>query len=282
MLMLLNLKHKLTTYYSIAGAALVSANQASAQVIKTSVNYSGGLESYNIDLDNDGNDDFAVRCFAWGSGYEANSFNLQAFGNNELIKDPDISGSFKYVDLFAQGDLISSGKDFDFQSNVWAGGSSYVRGMFGGGYKKNPGGQVYDWGNVGGKNGFFVGVKFSIGSDTHYGWLRFNVATKCNSWRLVDMAYESTPNTSVYTDNPLFVSEKSNDLNIEINDNSVLIYSDASNFSKAEVLSVTGALVRTITCADGKAAFSKESLSGMYIITLYDARGVVTRKKIVL
>lgn len=276
-----NLKHKLTTYYSIAGAALVSANQASAQVIKTSVNYIGGLESYNIDIDNNGVNDFSVHCFAWGS-FIGNSFNIGAAGNNEIIKDPDIAGVDKFVDVFGQGYLISYGKDFDFQTSVWAGGTSYVRGLYGGGYQKNPGGQVYNWGNVGGKNGFFVGVKFSIDSDIHYGWMRFNVSQKCDSWRLVEMAYESEPNIPITTPIPLSVNEHASDLMFAVSEFEVTVSSQKTLFTRAEVTSVSGELVKNIICNDKQVNFSRENLSGVYIITLFDAKGIVSRKKLFL
>jgi len=54
------------------------------------------------------------------------------------------------------------------------------------------------WANV---NDHYLGLRFPIGSDTHYGWVRMDVQTNVGSMSISatvkDWAYESTPNVGI-------------------------------------------------------------------------------------
>lgn len=48
-----------------------------------------------------------------------------------------------------------------------------------------------------GKADKYVGLKFKIGSQTHYGWARFDTREDSRQYTLKDFAYENTPDKSI-------------------------------------------------------------------------------------
>ena len=280
-----NIKKDIKRYSSLTAAYALANFQANAGEIITSVNYTGGYESYSIDIDGDGTNDFGVHCLDWGGalGYTGNSFTLELFGNNEMIIDASLTSGNPYPQLLSQSYLLSSGNNFGYDSNVWVGGSNYIaRGMYGGGYKKNPAGTVYDWGSVGGESGFYLGVKFEIGANTHYGWMRFNVATKVDSWKLIDMGYEDVADTPLKINADPTVAINPNqieDVNVTMQDGYLQINSGETNLDKIELLSMSGQTLAVTEEAD-KSLFIGDLGKGIYIIRMTTSNQAILSKKI--
>ena len=278
-----NLKAKLSKYSALTVAYSASALYASAEQVKDTVNYTGGFETYSIDIDGDGTNDFAVTCVQWATSYVGNSFNMEFYGNNEMVIDSALtSGTNPYPKLLSQSYLLTADKNFGVDSNVWLGGTSYApKGMFGGGYKKNAGGQVYKWGAVGGRSGFYLGVKFDISGETHYGWMRFNVSTQINSWKLIDMGYEDQPDTSVkvnYEEPPLSL-ENENTLEANIQKAGEFLVFDVNNskaLSEVELINISGKTV--LKENNASKIFIGKMPKGVYFIKLTSTKGILTKK----
>jgi hypothetical protein len=49
----------------------------------------------------------------------------------------------------------------------------------------------------------FLGVRFDISGDTHYGWVRVGVTFGSTSFRIVDWAYNSTPGEALKAGEPI-------------------------------------------------------------------------------
>ena len=190
------LSKRLGQYGSLA-VALTGLSEANSQVIYTDVNpdYSGSLgSSYAIDFDNDGVDDIILQNSVSSSqSYYFSSFIRALYanpqGDNEVLGSG--SGGFTYPYALNSGNMISSNADGVFFNNSntnslnWNYGFSY----FGYTYSVNDG----NWVGVTDK---YLGVKFDISGETHYGWVRLDV-NEDSSFIVKDFAYEATPNTGI-------------------------------------------------------------------------------------
>jgi hypothetical protein len=47
----------------------------------------------------------------------------------------------------------------------------------------------------------YVPLRFKIGSNTHYGWVRVAINANCTEFTVKDFAYENTPNTAIVAGN---------------------------------------------------------------------------------
>jgi hypothetical protein len=211
------LKNKLKTYASFtAGTTLFSTN-VDAQIVHIEVNHTNApSETYYLDIDGDGTSDFmfdnafasyaynSLSCstFLWinyprlyGSNGYYNGF--LAFGGFPLFVKP-IAPGFTVGPSLSFGYSYPSGTFFGYSLGFWdcsAYGSSIFRN-----YINDP----FSF-----KNGLdkYIGIQFEISGQVHYGWIRVSVdsgfepstVTFKGDINIIDMAYESTPNTAIKT-----------------------------------------------------------------------------------
>ena len=158
--------------YSVAaGAVLTLTPQAQAAIVYSGLKnwtVDSGNTPVLVDLNGDANDD--VRIYYTTSAGSWHS--LKAFGTNgaSLLYT---NSSFKKL---ISGSIISSLKTVwttsDYYLNATSTGAATI------GYFINSTG--------------FIGVKFTIGANTHYGWIRYS-GTNGTSGTIIDWAYEDTP-----------------------------------------------------------------------------------------
>lgn len=175
---------------SAAGVGLLGMpGKAGAQIIFTPVNVTVGAPggSYDLDLNNDGITDFIFR----GYGGSANAFlDINVNGANEAIQftktcNGTLGTYCTYAAALVAGAKIP-GKRLapDFApievANQFQGKYSY-RGV---------------WEDV--KN-HYLGLKFQINGQTHYGWVRMSVQVQGASVtaHVTGYAYESTPDKAI-------------------------------------------------------------------------------------
>jgi hypothetical protein len=179
------LDRRLLLYAVAAGAALASATPSHAAVVFTpSSVILRGNSTLAIDLDNDGTVDFTIiteQCVSF-SGYQKVAC-IGAYGASGL-KQIAMSGG--KAAAFLRGDTIGSGNTFRVRAPM---GTWYNSDHYG------------HWMRVANR---YLGVKFSINGQTHFGWIGFRsvygipdgVTAKLAGW-----AYETTPDTPIVTDN---------------------------------------------------------------------------------
>ncbi len=107
----------------------------------------------------------------------------------------------------------------------------------------------------------YLGVKFLIGTNTHYGWIRVYVTGTANNYTVTykDYAYESLANVSILAgENPTGINETilSNDNGFKFynNQNQVKIVSEEANntINTVELLNINGQLIKTINANNSK------------------------------
>lgn len=200
---------KLAAYSALALAGAAAAN---AQIVYHDVNpdvtFNTG-DSLAIDIDNDATADYYIKhMFSVNSSFSygtvGTSFNRQLFmaplvtGNMQMGSDGWKSWNW-YGSALNLNDPIGA-------SGAWvcAGGVDPRSRVFFGtefGYDVTYGGNPYTgggiYGNFGDGNDHYMGIKFQIGANTHYGWVRVNVLADVTSMTLKDWAYNATADEQI-------------------------------------------------------------------------------------
>jgi hypothetical protein len=172
---------------SAAGVGLLAlATPARAEVVYTPANQVIGHNGvYGLDVNHDGTVDFLIQ--QWNYGNWAS--------NNQLLADPavgnGVEGTRRAAAVLQSGQPIGPSQNFiagDQNGEVMlsvthttTGGPSHLHGS---------------WANVSNR---YLGLKFQIGGQTHYGWARVNVQRKGFHFltTLTGYAYETAPNTAI-------------------------------------------------------------------------------------
>jgi hypothetical protein len=200
-----NLNHKLFNYAAAASAAGVSllalAHPAEAKVIYTAVNLpinvNGGLVT--VDINNDGVPDFGFYNGIF-SGARAPArkparppLGFYAHDIYEIALQP--GGEVGAITSFNKAVCVAElpqGKTIDGNKN-FQGGSLDLFAVAGD--YTSPGTADCPWQGKGNKGGFMA-VKFVVGSNTYYGWIRIRLETVPT---ITGFAYENAPGVSITT-----------------------------------------------------------------------------------
>ncbi|MEZ4792699.1 MAG: hypothetical protein R2783_04320 [Gelidibacter sp.] len=175
-----NLSDRLAKYGAFSVAILGAAN-ASGQIVYTDI-ADETVDATNprvaIDIDVDGTGDYL---FGAGSSpgfafmFPASASTAPSFNSNAIVGVAN--SNYAYPSNLAFGDPINSTNgvfsndrgDLNYSSCAYS-GSQFCSG-----------------------NDGYVGLHFKIGANTHYGWVRIQVAADATSIIIKDFAYNTTP-----------------------------------------------------------------------------------------
>jgi len=189
------LNKKLIMYSVAAGMTLSLGSRAHADIQYTDIDPDRVIpqaenfqtNNFLLDLNNDGTPEFKIfQAFSSGTYYYFDyyyfSYNsvLQQATNNGLSAMRETADN-AYVAALNSNTLISA--DQNFNANKVLGVFSY--------YDTHAEGM---WANAGQK---FMGVKFKIGENIHYGWVRLSVSHLCTNFTVYDYAYEDEPGKAI-------------------------------------------------------------------------------------
>lgn len=168
-----------------AGVGLLALTQpAAAEVVFTPADVfitARGLNSYALDLNQDGTIDFLIRAAARqsidSSGGTSIIWAARAQAGNVVV------GYGAAASALQAGALIGSRRKF--AGRLMASVFSFLGTTF-----RFQG----KWANVTDR---FLGLKFQVNGETHFGWARLTVGGKVLGAHLTGYAYETTPNTSI-------------------------------------------------------------------------------------
>ncbi|MGA8432766.1 MAG: hypothetical protein WB729_23270 [Candidatus Sulfotelmatobacter sp.] len=180
------LEKNLAGYMAAAGAAgvgvLALAQPAQAKVVYTAVNVTISPHSaVPLDLNNDGVSDFIISNWFYGHASHLSIVDQgpgnQVFGKNG-VNDGPAAALFLGVPIGPKG---------AFQDNGSMAQQASVSGISSGG--DGP------WANVTNR---YLGLKFSVNGETHFGWARLTVKTRGGVFAtLTGYAYETVPNKAI-------------------------------------------------------------------------------------
>lgn len=124
----------------------------------------------------------------------------------------------------------------------------------------------------------YLGVKFLIGTNTHYGWIRVYVTGTADNYVVTykDYAYENAPNTTILAGNkPTGINEtilNTNSFKFYNNQNSVKIVSEqaGNNINSVELFNSNMQLIKTINANNSNnATIDIDNLSkGVYFVLI--------------
>jgi hypothetical protein len=194
---------KLKQYSAITAPMIALAGVANAQVIYTDISdvtLSTPGDSYDLDLNNDGNVDFVLQLQtntsfqrAGIAPYPLSTGNPNAILGTYYFANPAI---FPYPALLAQGDPINAAQpQFNLASIAFTVSSNlvYIQPAFLSIYNGSTYGK---W--QGGVTDGYVGLKFTDGTDNFFGWARCDVNDVATQIVIKDYAYNTNPDQALF------------------------------------------------------------------------------------
>ena len=272
------LQNKLSRY-TAAAAAVVAASGANAQIVYTDPTDltvdddadANGFSAVPLDLNNDLTVDFIVAArdtTVTGSRYR---FTVAApYGTASAIAGETPSG-YDYALALTSGDMIDNMLNWIAATNTMAYNVDSANP-----YNEN-------WNGVTDK---YLGLQFTVGGNTHYGWARLDVQAIGDVFTLKDYAYNSTADQGIeagQTAGLLMEQMESMVHFVNQSDNTVkVVISSALTGGKISVISATGAVVSSSAVEGESFIVDMNGLSaGIYVISAEFNEGAMTKKMIV-
>lgn len=268
--------------YGALSIAIAGIADANGQIVYTDVDDEGGVGvEYTLDLDGDGIIDFKIEhSHTSTSSYINDLFINRNFNTQNGVLGDLINGdNLDYIYPFAldSGALISNGDSNwnDVEGNMYLN----IRSC-----------NIYtnsNWCN-GESEGTdkFLGLRFEISGNVHYGWARLSVGTNPTNWVIKDYAYESTAGIGITAgdtgvlglDDNVFSTVKIVALN-----KSIALF-NLPQQTDYKLFSLTGQSVLDGKITNNTHVIEANTLAtGIYIIELKDkSSNALIRKKIVL
>jgi hypothetical protein len=265
---------KRLAHYGALALAIAGVADANGQIIYTDINpdFAGhDTTATNLDLDNDGVDDFKF-LQVFGPAVVIGTFQSHV-GHSFLGSDGN-GTSYRYAYALNNGDPISAG-----QSN-WFPGANF--GTLN--YDACQGGNgPSHWCGVTDK---YLGLRFQIAGNTHYGWARLDVSASGANWTLKDYAYNSVPGQVLNAGDGQPVGIEENPLlkvKIAAFNHSITLY-NLPESTDYRLYSVAGKSVLEGKVSGNTHVIDANALAnGVYIIELKDNdTNSIIRKKLVL
>lgn len=288
------LQNKIKTYSALTASAVLISNTAHADIIHTEVGYTGGFETYDVDIDGDQIIDFSVEGFATnfstGSGgnvaisavavngyISSNQVNAYPYGSSGGSSSGS-SSSFNLAYSLNSGNLVNS-TYLPFENNGALAGQFVFSATFGG-FPFNTSGS---FGNFGDGSEKFIGIKFDISGSTHYGWMRFrDVAQDGSSWTLVDFAYNDTEEGELYTGVTVSLDDISEiEFDLISSEESINIVGGSEILnSTISIVNMEGKTVLNTQLNDTNSTVNHNLSKGIYIVNIISTKGKAISRKI--
>ena len=177
----------LLTVFIFSYAQIVHVNPNDTTIVASS---STASIVFELDIDQDGSADLSLSMM---SDFGASGMGLTGTANfvsgsfsslNGMAKEPSWGDAFLFSTVDSIGANLNSLAGWtDFTDEVVI--SLYLQGV-------NYG---YQWG--GGVTDGYLGIKFAISGNLHYGWIRMDVPDSTIEMTIKDWAYNSTPNATI-------------------------------------------------------------------------------------
>lgn len=271
------LKKKLKSYSALAGT-LVAGGTVEAQINYTDVNPDLNVvtgNSYNLDLNNDATVDFilgtAHGTYTASFGTIQYDYTIAVPGSStNAIDTANTGGPTAHV----LNDPISG-------SLLWEDSTSAAYQLMALAFA--PPFNAYNTGNFLGQNDKYLGLKFRIGTSTHYGWVRVDVNAASTQFTVKDYGYEGTANTQILcgAQPATGVTENSlNNISVFGNANGINVNMNSVAVEGAIIVSdVTGKqLVSIPVTAASNIIPMENAASGVYFVTVVQNGNKITKK----
>jgi hypothetical protein len=265
--------------YTAAAAALVGATGANAQIVYTDVNpdfaHPGNEIGFGLDLNNDANFDFALFSAdtLFASGNRLRQTVVAPYGTaaaSNAIAGEAPSG-YDYALALNNGDMIDNTLNWIAATNTMA-------------YNVNSANPYNEnWNGVTDK---YLGLKFVVAGNTHYGWARLDVLAIADIWTLKDYAFNASPNTGLTAGQMTGVSTMAMESLVHFvnqpNNTVKVVVNGGLTEGAITLVSANGQTVSTGNVDSDQYIVDLNGLAaGIYVINAEFAEGSMTKKVIV-
>ncbi len=272
------LQKRLSKYTAAAAALTVGATGVNAQIVYTDVDpdfsHLGDEIGVGLDMDNDGNFDYIlVSADTLVAGGPRVRYTIVApYGSVASMNSiaGETPSAYNYALALNMNDMIDNTLNWIQSTNTMAYNVDSANP-----YNEN-------WNGVTDK---YLGLQFSTGGSTYYGWARLDVQAEADIWTLKDYAYNAgqvgieagaTVGITEGTMEQLvhFINQANNTVLVRVNEN-------ISN-ANVTVISASGQTVQTGVVENGEFSVNMNGLTaGIYMINVASDQGVITKKMMV-
>jgi hypothetical protein len=278
------LKDKLKSYSALASAVFGTAAVADAQIVYTDVNpdatlavINDSLNAFDVNFDNAGAPEMSIATYGYLYNYGGTDYQLNYVfsfvapdATAALVASMQAAGtsSFPVTTSLASGTAIGSASTW--LDTTAAGGTFYFNSAYGFGQTllgtANTGADTY------------IGARFLIGANTHYGWVRINVAADASSVTIKDYAYNGTANGPINAGQTVGIAEiAATSWNAYSNGTSIIVKAEFEG--NVEVIDMTGNLITSGLIANGELSMDVSNASaGMYLVRVTNGTTSATKK----
>src|SRR5690554_810997 len=282
--------------YSALAATVVAAD-ASGQVVYTNLTnvvLTNDGDFFDIDLNSDGNAEVRIK-IAKSSFFSSYSSASVSYNVNSIYVQPmrnsvEIASTQSSFSIYSALDTIPVVKAFPFNTvlnntlnwqndTILAGG--YLNLFYNIGYSSmtisaSPG-------QFPGAGDKYMAIKFDLNNNTHYGWVRLDVAAKSNSVTIKDFAYESQANTPISAGNtgvPVGLSKSIfSQAKIYAVGNQIKIEGNIPAKTEVRLYDIQGKLINSEYIQSGSKTLQAQiTAKGIYIVELRNGKTAFRKK----
>ena len=258
---------------SLASAGIANAN---GQIIYTDVDPDSDGTTVDsdifLDVDNNGANDFQIR-------QQSSDLLIAPLLSASILGNPNGGpyDNYDYPFALSNGAIISNGVNTWIPSNGSFQTMNYYSCYLG------SGGDYNNWCNVTDK---YLGLRFLIVGDVHYGWARFEVISLPSNWILKDYAYNDQWNSIFAGEGrpPLGINDNIfSEIKIIALNKSIALY-NLPQKTDYKIFNMSGQAVLNGNIEHNTAVLDANTLSnGNYNIELKDSKSnALIRKKIII
>ena len=206
------LNKKLAAYSAVAGAFAGFISNADAQIVYTDVNpdqvFSNDQDSFALDLNNDSITDFVLRLGTL-SAPVLNKVRIEAMGSNSV--NATTGGGYVLPVALDLDDPVGNG-------NNWSNNNLMYMGL----YFTSNSTPLVATGNFLNTSNKYLGLRFKISGQTHYGWARVDVSADADLFIIKDYAYDTIPGEQILAgdDGVLLVADPATSVQL-VDDNNI-------------------------------------------------------------
>ena len=292
-----SLETNLKKYSLLAGSVTAAISTVNAQIVYTDVNpdtlLNNHRETYALDLDNNGVVEFNLQSL--DTAIVDSSYNMQT--NIQIVGAAIISDVYgasfvenaSYPLALAQGDTIDGNDQFDSYPVSSSSFGAPILGILSYSTIDTLTGNTIAQGtqNIGNfipNQEAFVGIRFDISGNVHYGWLRVEMSSDADTIIIKDYAYESSANTAIIAGNTGggMLSIAQTDNNITINKIQNLLYIKLDDYKNNSLLNIYDISGREVL--ESKLSSNNEQISlndfevGVYLVRVVSGDDVFSKK----
>ena len=243
-------------------------NRLNAQIVYTDIIDATPNVTYPLDLNNDDIVDFTIQF-----GNTAGNVGLICYPQN----DNAYSGNF-VNDIYMPWALSS--EDFICDSLPTWYGADYPGTMA-------SGSNIGNWVNASDK---YLALKLIIGTEPHYGWARFDLASNSGSFTIKDYAFENTPNTCIQAGQTTLNVNEIADVNYcsifpnPFNSVATIETQTKLNNASLKVFNIYGQTIKQIDNISGQSInLTRDWLpSGQYIVQFSESNKIIAFEKFII